>query len=141
MIFLSKNIYMNWYNRQLKIAQSTKHWNADQQRRMPEDIREIYEYYKGEDEPIDRKKQYVLRNERANEMASEDKIRHERRSKVHKHEEIIKELREKLKDLTLPEYQRNDIIKQIGYSTSAISKILNTIPKHLKRKERFGDYY
>jgi hypothetical protein len=150
---------MNWYNRQLKISQGVQDWNKDQHRRMPEDIREVYEYYKGEDEPIDRNRQYILRNERANDLSEENNIRFERNRKVSIHEEEIKQLEKQLEDIEikleeigkLPHKQfftsdqfpyedlfeqREEIDRKIGRHRSAISGILNIVPKHRKRKER-----
>ena len=129
---------MNWYKRQLKKSED---WSTERRRRQPEDIREIDQYYRGEDPPVDQKRKYVLENERANDFAMENDIRYKRWKKVYDHQEVIKELQEQIKDPSLTAEQVAEITRKIVRLNSAISTILGTTPKPIKRRERLGDYY
>lgn len=136
---------MNWYKKIIE-SQGTDEWTADQNRRMPEDIREIYEYYRGEDEPIDRQRSWMRRNERANSLAVENNRRHNMYKKVSIHEEDIKRLKKQLEEVkqqigksnSLDLYEEEKQIKnQISAYQNIISRILSKVPKHYKRRERF----
>ena len=83
-------------------------------------------YFSGDDDPYE-----VI--ERGKERRRQDYIgvgdakkRYDRWKKVYPHLDKIEELEKQLKNPNISDIERKDIRKRIGFSTSAISKILNT---------------
>jgi hypothetical protein len=116
---------MNWY----KKIQPIKNVIYSQEVRLPRADETIYQYYQGEDEPVNIREQKQNEDERVKRDYFEDIIRYKTRRKIFLYEEEIKALQKQLRNPNLSSMQRDKIEKQIRVYYNKITKIRNSVPK------------
>lgn len=116
---------MNWY----KKIQPIKNVVYSQEVRLPRADESIYQYYQGEDEPINIREQREDDNERIKHDHFEDVVRYKNRREISIYEEDIKGLQKQLRNPALSPMQRDKIEKQIQVYYNKITKIRNSVPK------------
>ena len=84
-------------------------------------------YFSGDDDYANIKYKKDLQRRDDDIGFQDSKKRNERWRKVYPHMDKIKELEEQLKNPNISDMERKDIRKRIGFSTAAISHILNTV--------------